>query len=105
MYVRYNSAVARSLCGTPVTIDPLTFDFTSWTSIDPPLVSRGVFLKVQCDAGYSFGRILNLSSRRMTAQATAALGWADASGNIIDSNQPPPALPVVPHLTARLIVD
>jgi len=59
-------------------------------SVPPPIIARGtklirpanvntIVVTVQCDAGYSFGRILNLTTKRISASAAAALGNRQAT--------------------------
>ena len=100
-YVKRNSPVARSLCGTDPVVEELTISGWPIAGGSP---TPNVFVRVRCYAGYSFGRILNLQSRTMKAQATAALGRSDGAGHIIDY-QPLAPWPAPNDLTARLIAD
>jgi uncharacterized membrane protein len=65
-----NADTIKQLCGG--TVVPATVT-TGTTLIRPSNVST-VVVTVECEAGYSFGRILNLNRKHLTASAAAALG-------------------------------
>jgi hypothetical protein len=67
-------------------------------------------VEVTCDAQYSFGRILNLRDREVSAYAIGALGvWVDSTSDFsswVRCNPPPPAVPIPGCRDAtRLIPD
>ncbi len=69
-------------------------------SIAPPTIATGtqlvrprnvntIVVTVECDAGYSFGRILNLTTKHITASSAAAIGDRDANGDMTDFTPDP----------------
>jgi Putative Flp pilus-assembly TadE/G-like len=83
-YARLNLEQASRLCNTPSDIE--SNEGLPYTRIDPggrPYYV--VVVQVSCEAQFSFGRIINLHDRQVSAYAIAALGtWAYA----------PPLMPV-----------
>jgi uncharacterized membrane protein len=110
---RANANHLEGLCGEPVEVPtPET-----GTTLNLPHDVNAISVTVRCNAGYSFGRILNLKSAKISASAAAAIGFRDADGEMTDMKQstsdchpstlpnpPLPPAPAVPHcLVARLI--
>jgi hypothetical protein len=48
-----------------------------------------IVVTVECDAGYSFGRILGLNTKRISASAAAAIGDRDLNGDMTDFTADP----------------
>jgi Flp pilus assembly protein TadG len=67
-YGTQNAAGARKLCEQAVIMD--TPGFTTW----PGHSSPAIVVNFHCVAGYSFGRIVGLSNRTISAGSTAAIG-------------------------------
>lgn len=91
-----NSGVARRLCGGPVAVDTPAYGAPG----DPPLI----IINVHCDAGYSFGRILNLDRKTISAHATAVLAMRNTTpGSHIEPfiNPPPPGYTSTTMLVAN----
>ena len=65
-----NAAQVAPLCGGTVTVDPPT---TGTTLVRPSNVNV-IVVSVHCNAGYTFGRILNLTTKPVGGSAAAALG-------------------------------
>jgi hypothetical protein len=70
-----NAAAAKPLCGGQVR----AFVSTG-TQLNRPRNVNTIVVTVQCDAGYSFGRILGLSARRISASGAVGIGNRDCSG-------------------------
>jgi Putative Flp pilus-assembly TadE/G-like len=79
-----NANTVAQLCSGPVH----AIVSAGTTLVNPSHVNVIVVI-VQCDAGYSFGQILNLSTKRITASAAAALGNRDATNSPQCSTNPP----------------
>jgi uncharacterized membrane protein len=77
-YVRLNAPNAEKLCRHTVAFNPVTdVDFPS-ASLNGGS-SPAMRVTVRCQADYTFGRIINLVSRTISANATAVLGRWDTS--------------------------
>ncbi len=99
-YVGLNSAQASRLCNTTAGFkNAYTKD-----EIGPPAL-HVLVVEVSCDAEYSFGRILKLQDRQVSAYAIAGLGrWNRLTGTF------GPDLPAIPPtadetLASRLVPD
>jgi len=91
-----NAQTVSQLCIAPIQVIVATG--TSLALIKPKV--NDIVVIVKCDAGYSFGRILNLSSRTLWSSAAAALGNRNTAtcptnpptsgGDITDLSATPP---------------
>jgi Putative Flp pilus-assembly TadE/G-like len=68
-YANLNSGQASRLCNTPA-----GFKNAYTRELYPPPLYHVLVVEVSCEAQFSFGRILNLSTRPVSAYAIAALG-------------------------------
>jgi hypothetical protein len=95
-----NGDTVKQLCGGVVTVDPPA---TGTTLIRPANVNT-IVVTVKCQAGYSFGRILGLDRKLVTASAAAAIGnrISPSNGDMTDFADPP-ANPAPYDRIARLI--
>jgi hypothetical protein len=102
-----NANTVSQLCSGPVSAI-----VSRGTTLIRPRNVNTIVVTVQCDAGYSFGQILNLSTKRITASAAAAIGNRDAtnwpacnnSGDMTDLDiNPQPPKPPFCGFMARLI--
>ncbi len=76
-----NAAQIEPLCGGQVTVDPPAIG----TTLVRPSNVNVIVVSVHCDAGYSFGRILNLTTKTIGGSAAAGLG-----DRVTVSQGPPP---------------
>ena len=67
-----NAAQVAPLCGGQVTVDPPQTG--SPPPLNRPVGVRVIVVSVHCDAGYTFGRILNLTTKTVGGSAAAAMG-------------------------------
>jgi hypothetical protein len=82
-------------------VDPPHITVSYGTQLNRPLAANTIIVIVQCDAGYSFGRILNLTTKQVKFGSAAAMGgWNNGDiGDFPSSCTPGPT----PCLIARLI--
>jgi Putative Flp pilus-assembly TadE/G-like len=79
-----NAQALQPLCGSS-----LQAFVSSGTQLNRPLNVNTIGVTVQCDAQYSFGRILGFSRRHISASAAAAMGDRDASNSPTCTATPP----------------
>lgn len=93
-----NGKSTAQLCGGAIHVT-----VSAGTQLIVPKQVNTIVVIAECDAGYSFGRIFNLSAKRVTASAAAAIGTWTGGGDIGDM---PPSC-TMPHtppcLIARLL--
>jgi hypothetical protein len=94
-------ANARSMAGLCGGTDPAA-TVEVGTTLNLPARVNAIVVTVDCRAGYSFGRILGLSSARISASSAAAIGsrTVDREMGDMPSSGPcvsPPPLPPVPN--------
>jgi hypothetical protein len=70
-----NADTVRALCGG--TVPPPLISYG--TPLNRPARVNTIVVTVECDAGYAFGRILNLTTRHISASAAAGWGNRDAT--------------------------
>jgi uncharacterized membrane protein len=75
-----NANSMRDLCGG--VIPPPTV--VAGTRINLPARVNAIVVTVECDAGYTFGRILNLSTAHISASSAAIIGMHLGDGEIGD---------------------
>jgi hypothetical protein len=82
-----NADTIKQLCGGAITIDKDKHIQTGTPEqkLVMPRVNW-IVVTVECSAGYSFGRILGLDRKTITASAAAGIGDRDANGDIADFN-------------------
>ena len=81
-----NADAVRQLCGGAVTV-PVP---RAGTPLNLPQNVNAIVVTVECDAPYTFGRILGLvAPKHITASAAAAIGDRDTNGDITDFTQNP----------------
>ena len=92
---RANAEIIQPLCGGPITVDPPTLGSVK---LNLPQNVPTIVVTVHCNASYSFGRILGLTNRPISASAAAAISDRDVNGDITNfttdaTNAVPPAVP------------
>jgi Flp pilus assembly protein TadG len=75
-----NADTVKQLCGGAAP----TVTVTTGTPLNRPQSVNWIVVTVQCDAGYSFGRILNLTTKPISMSAAAAIGDRAPNGDITD---------------------
>jgi hypothetical protein len=80
-----NAAALSELCIGGVNV-PVP---TAGTPLNRPVNVNAIVVTAECDAAYSFGRILGLSSKHISASAAAAIGDRDGNGDMGDFTMNP----------------
>ncbi|HLZ27696.1 MAG TPA: pilus assembly protein TadG-related protein [Chloroflexota bacterium] len=82
-------ALANAKTVSQLCIGPIRAIVATGTTLIKPARVNTIVVTVKCDAGYTFGRILNLSSRTLWASAAAALGNRSANNSPLCNTNPP----------------
>jgi uncharacterized membrane protein len=78
---RANAETIKGLCGGNISVPPPA----SGTPLNLPRNVNAIVVTVECDAPYTFGRILGLTTpKHISASAAAAIGDRDANGDMTD---------------------
>ena len=94
-----NGKSIAQLCGGSIHVT-----VSAGTALIVPKAVNTLVVIAECDAGYSFGRIFNLSTKRVTASAAAAIGTWSGTGDIGDMPPTGCTMPRTPPcLIARLL--
>jgi hypothetical protein len=105
-YLYLNAPNAEKLCRHAVQFDPVADVHFGSTALAGG-TSETITVTAHCEADYTFGRILNLGHRPISAQATAALGSWDTTvtpheihdyiASFVTPPVPPPAVRLIDH--------